>query len=69
VLAAAGADDTIRLWNLTAPEPRVTEALKGHKGDVRSVAFTTDGKTLASGDAGGIVLLWEMRAASCCSGI
>jgi WD40 repeat protein len=32
--------------------------LKGHEGLVHSIAFSPDGKTLASGGADGMVKLW-----------
>ncbi len=57
VMASGSRDNTVRLWDLTAPdvEPMV---LRGHDGWVVSVAFSPDGKTLASGSSDNTVRLW-----------
>ena len=43
---AAYGDNTIRLWDADTGELRHT--LEGHRGEVRSVAFSPDGSTIAS---------------------
>jgi WD40 repeat protein len=35
-------------------------ALTGHRRRVTAVAFSPDGKTLATGDAAGFVRIWDM---------
>lgn len=49
MLASGGADKSVRVWDLATRE--TTATLKGHRTYVHSVAFTPDGKLLAS--AGG----------------
>src|SRR5260370_40123004 len=48
----------LRLWD--AETGRDLLVLKGHTGIVGALCFSPDGRTLAGGDAGGGVTLWEV---------
>jgi WD40 repeat protein len=56
---ACGSSGAIRLWSLVdgAERPR----LVGHRGPVRALAFTPDGRTLASCGADGTFRLWHVE--------
>ena len=65
LLASAGADGTVRLWNPATGKP-VRALLPAHlpagtgpEPGVNGVAFSLDGKLLASADADGTVRLWN----------
>ena len=57
LLASAGGDGTVRLWDPATGQPAAT--LEGHASGVNSVAFSPDGRLLASAGDDGTVRLWD----------
>ena len=55
ILASGGQDKKVRLWNVDTMKEIGSLA---HTGDVHSVSFSADGKTLASAD--GTLRLWDL---------
>ena len=45
---------------LAAQEPKLRDTLKGHTSWVRSIAFSPDGKTLASASSDSTIKLWDV---------
>ena len=58
ILASAGADGTIRLWSVPSGSARHLLEVHDSRFGVYSVAFSPDGKTLAS-CSGSVVRLWD----------
>ena len=49
------------LGPLSAQEPKLRDTLKGHTLGAWSVAYSPDGKTLASGSEDGTIKLWDVQ--------
>ncbi|MBP8857939.1 MAG: hypothetical protein KBG60_07955, partial [Anaerolineaceae bacterium] len=46
-------------WDASSGE--ILHTLAGHTGSVRSVAFSPDGSTLASGSYDGTIIIWDLK--------
>ncbi|MDG6106589.1 hypothetical protein Daura_28485 [Dactylosporangium aurantiacum] len=61
VLATAGFDHTVRLWDLADPaHPAAAGVLEGHTEPVNAVAFSPDGHTAATTGNDRTVRLWDV---------
>ena len=59
ILATASFDSNIKLWS--AKDGKCLHTLSKHKSPVYSVAFSPDGKYLASGSTDKCALVWEVE--------
>lgn len=59
LLASAGNDNTIRIWDLQ--DNTIVTTLRGHRGQINSVAFSPDGTRLASGGDDWTFRLWDVE--------
>jgi WD40 repeat protein len=59
LLATAGWDRTVRLWDVATGQPHGTP-LTGHTGTVTGVVFSPDGQLLATASNDRTVRLWDL---------
>jgi WD40 repeat protein len=66
-LAAGGADadgkGLIEIWNVEAAlqnQPQQPVTLAGHSQLIRTIAFSPDGKRLASGGRDNVIIVWRV---------
>lgn len=59
IATASSVDATAIIWNPNTGKRLKT--LTGHTGGISSIAFSPDGKTLASGSSDGTILLWDIE--------
>src|SRR5262249_44632981 len=57
LLACKGPDNTVQVWDVAAGKE--IGSFKGHEGTIAALAFTPDGKRLASGSGDTTVLVWN----------
>jgi WD40 repeat protein len=57
LIATAGVDNTVKLWN---PDGNLLAILPGHKGMVLSLAFANNNKFLISGGDDGLLIIWDL---------
>jgi WD40 repeat protein len=60
ILASAGNDRTVRLWDLAGAPPKELVVLRNHTATVGRLAFTADGTHLVSGAVDGTVIVWRL---------
>ncbi|MBW4619980.1 MAG: AAA-like domain-containing protein [Cyanosarcina radialis HA8281-LM2] len=58
LLATAGSGGTVYLWNFQGQQ---IADFKGHRGTVRSLGFSRDGKKLVSAGDDGVARVWKIR--------
>jgi WD40 repeat protein len=59
LLASAGDDRTVRLWNTATGQPH-GQPILAHEDVIWQVAFSPDGQTLATASEDGTVKLWQV---------
>ena len=57
LIASAGSDNTIKLWDVPKNDPVAT--LNAHDAAGTAIAVSFDGKWIASGDQSGVLRIWN----------
>ncbi|NBY02287.1 MAG: hypothetical protein EBQ87_09960, partial [Planctomycetes bacterium] len=59
IASGAGGDNTVRIWNPETGKEIVY--LKGHSQEIIQVAYSPDGKLIASAGSDNIVKIWNIE--------
>jgi transcription initiation factor TFIID subunit 5 len=59
-LGSGSRDTTVRLWSTT--EGRLVRLFSGHRAGVRCIAFSPDGKSLASGGMFNFIISFHIKS-------
>jgi WD40 repeat protein len=57
-LASGGDDDAVKLWDLETGDAIAT--LRGHSSGIYAIAFSPDGRFLASGNPDKTIEVWQV---------
>jgi WD40 repeat protein len=50
----------IKIWDVTAPAPKLVSTIQGHRDSILAIAFSPDGGTIASGSYDTLIKLWNV---------
>jgi WD40 repeat protein len=50
----------IKIWDVTAPAPKLVATIQGHRDSILSIAFSPDGGTIASASYDKLIKLWTV---------
>ena len=50
----------IKIWDVTAPAPKLVSTIQGHRDAILAIAFSPDGATLASASYDKLIKLWTV---------
>jgi WD40 repeat protein len=61
---AGGKDNKISMWDIGKMPPAMIKTFEGHKGQIKSIDVSSDGKYVASGSADCTVRIWDLFSAN-----
>ena len=50
----------IKIWDLTAPAPKLISTIQGHRDSILAIAFSPDGATIASASYDKLIKIWSV---------
>jgi WD40 repeat protein len=59
---AGGKDNIISMWDIGKMPPLIIKTFEGHRGQIKSIDVSSDGKYLASGSADGTIRIWDLMS-------